>query len=583
MEIQRFIEGLDGLFGTASQQEIETFCVSGLAQAKEEGDVQAQIVILNEMLGFYRESSQYEKVRTTVQEILELMGREGLAGTIPFGTALLNCGNALRAAGDLAESMDCYRQVFETFEGQVPPDDFQYAELYNNVSLLYQELGRFDMAGKCLCNALAIVKQMPDKVFETAVTYVNLANSELQEGKLTEAVTHARLGETLFEQLGVRDNHRAAGLAAMGEVCERQREYQRAAGFYRLAMDMIEQYIGRTEGYQRLGERRENALQEAQQQKEAHCLEAEKKGAGGISDTPGWRLAMDFWESHCKPMIQEQFSGYADRIGAGKFGEGSDCYGFDDAISKDHDYGPGCYLWVAENDAPVIRESLQGAYEACLAAYLEENGLTSAMPPSRMGVRTPRELFLEYLGTAKRPESPEEWLAIPEERLAEFCNGVVFEDPEGNLQKMRQNLRCYPEKVRNLLLAQRVTEFSQNGQYNYPRMAKRQDFVAASLMKHAAVEAALRIVCLCNERYAPHEKWLYKMAASSSERSLGMICDLCQQIVMLPVEAIAETAELFEQMAEQIYRELCLQGFITPKEGADVCYLAQYGAELAGK
>ena len=99
MNIQDFIEGLDSLFGSATQQEI--YGVKGLAQAKEEGDVQAQIIILNEMLGFYRESSQYEKVRTTVQEILELMGREGLAGTIPFGTALLNCGNALRAAGDL--------------------------------------------------------------------------------------------------------------------------------------------------------------------------------------------------------------------------------------------------------------------------------------------------------------------------------------------------------------------------------------------------------------------------------------------------------------------------------------------------
>ena len=69
MNIQNFIEGLDALFGTASQQEIEGFCVRGLAQAREEADIQAQIIILNEMVGFYRESSQYEKVRTTVQEI----------------------------------------------------------------------------------------------------------------------------------------------------------------------------------------------------------------------------------------------------------------------------------------------------------------------------------------------------------------------------------------------------------------------------------------------------------------------------------------------------------------------------------
>ncbi len=583
MNIQDFIEGLDSLFGSATQQDIEIYGVKGLAQAKEEGDVQAQIIILNEMLGFYRESSQYEKVRTTVQEILDLMGQEGLEGTIPYGTALLNCGNALRAAGDLTESMDCYRQVFEVFDGQVPPGDFQYAELYNNVSLLYQELGRFDMAGKCLHNALAIVRHMPDKGFETAVTYVNLANSELQEGKLTEAVTHARLGEILFSQLGVQDNHRAAGLVAMGEVCERQKEYQRAADFYSRAMDMIAQYMGRTEGYERIERRREEAwkaaYQMAQQYKKVYPPETED--TGGTPDTHGLQLARDFWESHCKPMIQKRFLDYADRIGAGKFGEGSDCYGFDDAISKDHDYGPGCYLWVTEEDAPLIREALQASYEACLADYMTEKGLGSTIPPSRMGVRTPEELLLQYLGTRKIPETSEEWLAIPEERLAEFSNGVVFADPEGKIGKIRETLYRYPADVRNRLLAQRVTEFSQNGQYNYKRMAKRQDFVAASLMKYAAVVAALRIVCLCNEQYAPHEKWLYKMAADGLEKRMGTVCDLCQQVVMLPVDAVEETIELFEKMAELIYRELCLQGLIAPKEGTDLFYLAQYGPELA--
>ncbi|MBQ7432110.1 MAG: DUF4037 domain-containing protein [Lachnospiraceae bacterium] len=584
MNIQDFIEGLDALFGTATQQDIETYGVKGLAQAKEEGDVQAQIIILNEMLGFYRESSQYDKVRTTVGEILDLMGQEGLEGTIPYGTALLNCGNALRAAGDLTESMDCYRQVFEIFDGQVPPEDFQYAELYNNVSLLYQELGRFDMAGKCLHNALSIIRQMPDKGFETAVTYVNLANSELQEEKLTEAVTHARLGEVLFEQLGVRDNHRAAGLAAMGEVCERQQEYQRAAGFYSQAADMVEQYMGQTEGYQRLVERRENAWQtvaeEFAREKEVFL---QKKANEDALHTKGLEVSRDFFKTDCAKMIREQFPDYADRIGAGKFGEGSDCYGYDDAYSEDHDFGPGCYLWLKEKDAAEIGEALQNAYEACLASYVENHGLVSNLPASRMGVWTEEKLLLHVLGTTKLPQTIEEWLAIPEVHLAEFANGFVFWGTDGKIKEMRQKMMCYPEEVQKVLLAQRVTEFSQNGQYNYRRMANRQDFVAASLMKHAAIHAALRIVCLCNKQYAPHEKWLYRTAKSTVWKRLRTVCELCEQAVKLPVDAVEETVSLFEQMAEAIYRELCLEGDITPKEGTDLCYLAQYGPELAGK
>ena len=94
--------------------------------------------------------------RKLKKEVLKLIEEAGLADSLPHATTLLNSANALRAAGDLEMAMNYYSRVFALFEGQVPEMDFRYAELYNNVALLYQEMGRYDMAVQCLQKALVI-------------------------------------------------------------------------------------------------------------------------------------------------------------------------------------------------------------------------------------------------------------------------------------------------------------------------------------------------------------------------------------------------------------------------------------------
>ncbi|PWH08788.1 hypothetical protein CWE05_06460 [Bifidobacterium longum] len=88
--------------------------------------------------------------------------------------------------------------------------------------------------------------------------------------------------------------------------------------------------------------------------------------AEAVSACPvsGLKLARAFWTQMGKPMIAAKYPQYAGCIAAGLVGHGSECYGFDDAYSQDHDFGPRFCLWLTDEDYATIGEQLEADYEA---------------------------------------------------------------------------------------------------------------------------------------------------------------------------------------------------------------------------
>ena len=54
-----------------------------------------------------------------------------------------------------------------------------------------------------------------------------------------------------------------------------------------------------------------------------------------------------YFEVGC-PSLKEHFPELFLRAAAGLAGEGSDCLGYDDEISRDHDFGPAFCLWLSD-------------------------------------------------------------------------------------------------------------------------------------------------------------------------------------------------------------------------------------------
>ena len=226
----------------------------------------------------------------------------------------------------------------------------------------------------------------------------------------------------------------------------------------------------------------------------------------------GLDLARDYYIQCGRPMIQEKFESYASRITVGLCGEGSECFGFDDEISKDHDFGPAFCMWLDREVMEKTGERLIAEYEALPAFF---GGMParrdSRMSGHRIGVWESGAFYRHFLGSPEGPQTLIEWLNLPDSYLAVAVNGKIFQEGSGSFLEVRNRLKAgHPEDVRIKKMVARAANMSQAGQYNLPRSLKRGETVAAELALAEFVRHGMGMIYLLNHRYAPFYKWLHR-------------------------------------------------------------------------
>lgn len=229
----------------------------------------------------------------------------------------------------------------------------------------------------------------------------------------------------------------------------------------------------------------------------------------------GLDLADAYYRQYGQNMISERFPMFADRIAVGLFGPGSECFGFDDQWSRDHDWGPGFCLWLTDDDYASIGEALQVAYERLPGRFMGFGPrLSSPGEEWRVGVNRVGDFFTRLTGLNRHPESIDDWLRIPEHALATCINGRVFADPLKEVTRWRQAIgNYYPEDIRLKKIASRCITIAQSGQYNYPRALQRGESFAAAAARTQFCTDMISLVFLLNRRFAPFYKWLHRAVA----------------------------------------------------------------------
>lgn len=261
--------------------------------------------------------------------------------------------------------------------------------------------------------------------------------------------------------------------------------------------------------------------------------------------------ARELYLSHGAEMIHRLFPEHEGRIAVGLAGHGSECFGFDDEQSRDHDFPLGFCLWVDDETDREIGIELARAYRSLPIKSADER---SAMAEKSRGVCRISDFYRRYTGAEGAPQELLHWLSLPSYALAEATNGQVWRDDQGLFTAIRQKLLSLPEDVRLKKLAARAVEMAQTGQYNYPRMIKRGEYGAAMLCLTRFVNAACEGIYLINRRHMPYYKW--QLRGMEGLEKMAYMKEALE--FLLTAENDAEGSKLKELVVEDICKEFII-------------------------
>ena len=281
----------------------------------------------------------------------------------------------------------------------------------------------------------------------------------------------------------------------------------------------------------------------------------------------GLEICRAYFEEFGYPMLKEQFPEVLPYLAAGLCGSGSECFGFDDEVSRDHDFEPGFCIFLPGEDVVDRRTAflLERAYAKLPKEY---GGLKrSLMQPvggPRHGVFRTEEFFRERLGNALTedllPQAGEEsgnpdpsvWLRLPEQSLAEAVNGEIWFDNFGEVSRIREAAGFYPEDMFRKKLAGHLLLMAQAGQYNYTRCLKHGETAAAQLAVCEFVKSTCESIFLLNRTYQPYYKWTFRAL-----RQLPLLSEEAELLeYLLTTDNEPETAEEKYNVIEGIAADL---------------------------
>ena len=279
----------------------------------------------------------------------------------------------------------------------------------------------------------------------------------------------------------------------------------------------------------------------------------------------GLDLALKFFKEYGEPMLLEQFPDASKYIAAGLVGSGSECYGYDDEISRDHDFDPAFCIFIPDEDivGRKVEFELERAYAKLPKEYCGfKRAPLNPVGGNRHGVIRIGDFYAAKTGSRDGELSVYDWFNIPEYSLLEATNGEVFLDNYGLFTDIREKLSYYPDDIRLKKIAGNLLLMGQSGQYNYNRLILRNDTAAAQLAVTEFVKSAMNVVFLLNKRYMPYYKWSF-----CALRKLPILSQLSLDFEFLissgnDDDLARQKSQTIENACQKIAAELDAQGIV---------------------
>jgi Domain of unknown function (DUF4037) len=240
----------------------------------------------------------------------------------------------------------------------------------------------------------------------------------------------------------------------------------------------------------------------------------------------GLELSRRFYGERVRPWLADAFPDL--RHAAALIGGGSELMGFDDEMSRDHDWGPRLQLFVSRSDfgshahaivagfVDVVPSTFLGAPTGFKDhEHAAPHGIGAASD-SRHGLEVwTLEIWLRRqlsLGLDE-PRDNLTWLGLAEQRLLGLTAGAVFHDDDGRLTGLRTRLGAFPRDVRLYKLACQWRRIGEEQAF-VGRTGAGGDDLGSRIIAARLARDVMRMAFLIEGRYAPYPKWFGKAFAA---------------------------------------------------------------------
>ena len=233
----------------------------------------------------------------------------------------------------------------------------------------------------------------------------------------------------------------------------------------------------------------------------------------------GIELSRRFYEEVVRPWLKTTAPDL--QHSAALVGYGSELLGFDDELSKDHNWGPRVHLFVGRGSFDQRARGLVAEFSrAAPTHFLGEPIGWRSRPHAPAGgseavgaidhgleIHTIEATLERLLGIRSVENlSLVQWLAFPEQRLLAFTGGSVFHDDSGLLTQARSALAYFPDDVWLYKIACQWRRIAEEQAF-VGRAGQVGDDLGSRVVASRLVGDVMRMAFLLSRRYAPYSKW----------------------------------------------------------------------------
>lgn len=491
MNIGQIRDIVDGYYQRKETELGYQFLLEQVQLAIKQQDDALVLGLLNEILGYCRVAGKLSLGRDIIKRMDLLVTSLSLQDTLIGATTYLNIATFYSVSKDLILAQQYYQKVITIYTLTLDKNDERLASLYNNISIFYQQNNHFLKAYQYLQKALAIITTLPDCQIEEATTYTNMAQVCFLLQRIPEGMEAIEKSLSLFIKKDCKDVHYASALSIKAHGQSLLKQFDASYKTYQEALVLLESMHGKSANYQIVKDNQEQVKTKYQQYR-----------------IQGMYLCKRYYLEVVLPALKKEFNTYLPYMAIGLVGQGSQCFGFDDALSRDHDFGPGVCIWLPKDIYQEIGTKLFTFYQQLPTTFDGCTYHSTIHGQGRVGVFCIDDFYHSFIGPM--PLTNLDWLAIPQMALATVTNGEVFSDPLQQFSTIRNTLlNYYPEDVRIKKLVACLAKMAQAGQYNYARCMQRKQYVASNLALQEFIENTMACVYLLNRKYMPFYKWAH--------------------------------------------------------------------------